>query len=150
MSAPAEYDPRCAFCRIASGADKDAKQIASSPHWVAIFPLQPATLGHTLILPTQHVQDFWAAPADMAAELANAAVLVGNALKAALNPDGLNLISSAGEVAEQTIFHLHLHVVPRWENDGFGKIWPSKQERYSDEQLEDLAQTLRSACKGDL
>jgi histidine triad (HIT) family protein len=67
-------------------------------------------------------------------------------MRSALNPEGLNLITSAGSAAEQTVFHLHMHVVPRWRRDGFGAIWPVEGKRYEDEQLEDVANRLRAAC----
>jgi histidine triad (HIT) family protein len=56
----------------------------------------------------------------------SAAVRVGRIVRRALSPEGLNLITSAGEVAEQSVFHLHLHVVPRWRSDRFGALWPPK------------------------
>jgi histidine triad (HIT) family protein len=114
--------------------------------WVAFFPLEPATPGHTLIIPREHVSDLWAASPELAAELMRAAVQVGRAIQEALAPEGMNLITSAGTVAEQTIFHLHLHVVPRWKRDGFGAIWP-RGTRYEDEVLlEGIADRIRAAC----
>ena len=81
---------------------------------------------------------------DLAAELMRAAVVVGRAIQRALQPDGMNLISSAGSVAEQTVFHLHLHVVPRWSRDGFGAIWP-RGLRYEDPALiEGVAERIRN------
>jgi histidine triad (HIT) family protein len=81
----------------------------------------------------------------MSAELTTAVIRVGRAIGSALKPEGMNLISSSGKVAEQTVFHLHLHVVPRWSDDGFGQIWPP--ERHMDAHLkEDVAQRVRQAC----
>jgi histidine triad (HIT) family protein len=74
-----------------------------------------------------------------------AVIKVGRAIKSALEPEGMNLISSAGEAAEQTIFHLHMHLVPRWQQDGFGRIWPNK-ERWEDVELGDVANRIRQAC----
>jgi histidine triad (HIT) family protein len=75
----------------------------------------------------------------------DAAIRVGRAIEAAVHPDGLNLISSAGASAEQTVFHLHLHVVPRWEHDGFGQIWPDKHD-YEPSAIAEVAQRIRAAC----
>ena len=69
---------------------------------------------------------------------------VGRAIRASLEPDGLNLITSAGETAEQTVYHLHLHVVPRWKKDGFGPIWPLG-ERYENADLGNVAERIRVA-----
>lgn len=74
-----------------------------------------------------------------------AALRVGNAVEVALKPEGMNLITSAGEAAEQTVFHLHLHIVPRWKKDGFGRIWPA-EGHYSDKQLELAARRIRDHC----
>lgn len=72
--------------------------------------------------------DFWEAPAAVASGLAVACREVGRALTDVLAPDGMNLITSAGDAAEQTVFHLHLHVVPRWDGDDIDPIWPTDSE----------------------
>src|SRR5439155_19372097 len=110
---------------------------------------QPETPGHTLIIPRAHIPDLWKAPPSLAADLMSAVVRVGKAITAALAPEGMNLITSAGRVAEQTVFHLHLHVVPRWRRDGFGKIWPPPR-KYTDSQLENIADRIREACSNPL
>jgi histidine triad (HIT) family protein len=69
---------------------------------------------------------------------------IGRAIREALSPDGMNLITSDGSAAEQTVFHLHLHVVPRWHQDGFGQIWPTG-ERYDEEALDGVADRIRAA-----
>jgi histidine triad (HIT) family protein len=75
-----------------------------------------------------------------------AVIHVGRAIDEALDPEGMNLITSAGKTAEQTVFHLHLHLVPRWQQDGFGRIWPL-QDKYEDAGLGDVAARIRSACR---
>jgi len=67
---------------------------------------------------------------------------VGRAIDSALKPEVMNLITSAGKVAEQTVPHLHLHVVPRWQRDDFGSIWPIEGKKYEDAELEDVAAAL--------
>lgn len=91
--------------------------VATYEHVVAFFPLEPATLGHTLVVPRQHVPDIWSLDEDTAAQLARVTVRLSNVMRRALQPEGLNVIQSNGEVATQTVFHLHVHVVPRWEGD---------------------------------
>ena len=138
----------CEFCAIACGQDDSAEIVCSAPLWVAFFPLEPATPGHTLVIPRVHVPDLWETEPDLAGELMRAAVRVGHAIERAVNPEGMNLITSAGSAAEQTVFHLHLHVVPRWRRDGFGEIWP-RGPRYEDEALLDgIADRIRDACAG--
>jgi len=98
--------------------------IAEDRFWIAFFPLEPATAGHTLIIPRVHAPDLWRLDEAIARELMAGVQRVGRAIRTALATDGMNLITSAGETAEQTVFHVHLHVVPRWADDGFGRIWP--------------------------
>jgi histidine triad (HIT) family protein len=134
----------CPFCAIAGGRDTSVEVVHEEADWLAFFPDTPATPGHTLIIPRQHVRDLWAAAPELGAVLGRAVVQVGRAVDAALSPDGMNLISSAGSQAEQTVFHLHLHVVPRWEHDDFGRIWPPK-EPMGEDVREGLAAEIRAA-----
>jgi histidine triad (HIT) family protein len=62
----------------------------------------------------------------------------------------MNLITSAGKVAEQTIFHLHLHVVPRWHRDDFGRIWPIEGKIFQDRELEKVADRIREVMREEL
>jgi len=139
------YSSECPFCAIAAGLDPTVEVICEAPTWVAFFPDDPATLGHTLVIPRAHTRDFWATPAATASDLALGVHAVGQAIRAVLNPDGMNLISSAGIVAEQSVFHAHLHVVPRWPSDQFGDIWPAKQSM-SARVTHDAAAQIRSWC----
>ena len=140
----------CPFCAIAAGRDAQVEIVCSSAEWVAFFPDNPATPGHTLLIPRKHVQDFWEADAALRNELFRAASKVGHAIRHAVKPEGLNLITSAGEAAEQTVFHLHLHIVPRWTDDHLD-IWPPKKAISAElkEDLADLAVAVRAACGED-
>ena len=147
MPTPVIETQSCDFCAIARGDNSNVEVICEAESWIAFFPLNPATPGHTLIIPRKHIADFWKADPDLAADLANAVIRVGCAITASLQPEGMNLITSAGTAAEQSVFHLHLHVVPRWRRDGFGNIWPPGK-RYQDTQLENVADRIRAACTG--
>lgn len=118
----------CPFCRIVRGRDPSVEIVGEATDWVAFFPNAPATPGHTLVVPREHVANYWLLPEDLASDLSIGALRVGNAVQEALGPEGMNLITSSGEAAEQTILHLHLHVLPRWANDNMGPIWPPKHE----------------------
>ena len=135
----------CDFCSIAQGKDQSAEIICEADHWVAFFPLDPATPGHTLVIPRHHFRDLWVLETSLAAELMSAVIRVGQAIGAALSPEGMNLISSSGEAAEQTVPHLHLHVVPRWAKDSFGRIWPPEKPM-SEVLKENVADRVRAAC----
>jgi histidine triad (HIT) family protein len=145
MSASITDLKSCDFCAIARGDHPNVEVICEVDTWVAFFPLNPATPGHTLIIPRKHVADLWEADPDLGVALMSAVIRVGRAIKASLHPEGMNLITSAGTAAEQSVFHLHLHVVPRWRRDGFGDIWPPEKQ-YQDAQLENVADRIRTAC----
>ncbi|GGX49027.1 HIT family protein [Streptomyces chartreusis] len=115
----------CEFCKIAAKIST-AEIIYETDSCLAFFPLNPATKGHTLVIPKQHVTDFTSADLDTFAELSSTALKVGRKLRGVYSPDGMNLITSAGRAASQSVMHLHLHLVPRWTNDKMGKIWPPK------------------------
>jgi histidine triad (HIT) family protein len=119
--------------------------VCEGESWIAFFPPEPATPGHTLVIPRAHARDLWSVSADGGAELMAGVLRVGRAITRALEPEGMNLISSSGHAAEQTVFHAHLHVVPRWHADGFGRIWPPKGP--TDRAVKaDVAERIRAAC----
>jgi histidine triad (HIT) family protein len=135
----------CDFCAIARGDDRSVEVVCEAESWIAFFPLDPATPGHTLVIPRKHVADLWKAEPALGAELIAAVIRVGRAINVSLKPEGMNLITSAGKVAEQTVFHLHIHVVPRWRRDGFGDIWPAGR-KFEDADLANVADRIRDAC----
>jgi len=139
------FDPDCDFCRIAQSPGDRTETICEGADWVAFFPMKPATPGHTLVIPRSHIRDVWALDPEIGGELMAAIVRVGRAIQSALAPEGMNLISSSGEVAEQSVFHLHLHLVPRWHRDGFGRIWPLESSAQQDE-IDNVADLIRAAC----
>jgi len=135
----------CAFCQIIN-REIPAEVIYETATTLAFFPLEPATHGHTLVIPKQHVENFLElAPADIP-ELGMSVLRVGQALRAVLAPEGMNLISSAGEAASQTVMHLHVHLVPRWTNDAVGEIWPPKVPT-PEHVLESVADAIRKFCR---
>jgi histidine triad (HIT) family protein len=134
----------CEFCRIVRG-EEAARVVCSTSDTLAFFPLEPAALGHTLIVPRKHVRDLWSADPQLASSLMATVIQVGRALDKALHPDGMNLISSAGEAASQSIFHLHLHLIPRWANDHIRNLWPPS-EPWGEEVKDEVADLVRDAC----
>lgn len=137
-------DPNCEFCKIIRG-EAEARIVCETEFALAFFPLKPAALGHTLVVPKQHVRDLWSGGYILSARVMEAVLRVGKAIDQALTPDGMNLISSAGAAASQTVFHLHLHIVPRWNNDHIGPIWPPAVP-WSDTMEDDIAELVRNAC----
>jgi histidine triad (HIT) family protein len=136
-------DRDCEFCQIVRG-DRSAHVVADASDALAFFPLRPVCMGHTIVIPKTHVPDLWAAGSPLAAGLMPVVIGVGQAINTTLRPDGLNLISSAGQAASQTVFHLHLHIVPRWPGDHLGNIWPPGPP-LSEELKDQTAAVIRAA-----
>jgi len=110
---------QCVFCQIIAGK-APATVIEQWPDAIAIVPIGPVTPGHTLMIPRAHVADFAEDPVVTAATMARAAELDGRAPAGAAN-----LITSRGRAATQSVFHLHVHIVPRRANDGLALPWYS-------------------------
>lgn len=136
----------CKFCRIIAG-ELPAVIVHESPQAISFFPDKPVTLGHTLVVPRDHVADILTLSDEAADAVLMESRHVGRAIMRALSPDGLNLISSVGEAASQSVFHLHMHLVPRWYGDAFGDFWPKSPE-WSDNDKRAAAKQIRLAAQG--
>jgi histidine triad (HIT) family protein len=136
----------CEFCRIIRG-ETQARVVAETGAVIVFLPLTPATLGHTLVVPKQHVPDIWSLPPVLIDPLAQATLRTAYAIKEAMQPEGLNIINSNGTAASQTIPHVHIHVVPRWEGDEVGEIWPPKESR-SEVIQDSVLIAIRTAFQG--
>jgi histidine triad (HIT) family protein len=136
----------CPFCAIIERVDPDAREIYRDNAVVAFFPQEPATLGHTLVVPRQHIDDIWSLDEDTAAHLARVTVRLADVMRTALHPGGLNIIQSNGAVATQTVLHLHVHLVPRWEGDALGRIWPPETQ-YSERQKDAAWERLHASVR---
>jgi histidine triad (HIT) family protein len=135
----------CAFCDIVANPSR-ARVICEDAHTMAFFPRAPATRGHTLVVPRTHVADLWAMDDTGAQLLMRTVLTVGRALRAVLEPAGMNVINSAGATASQTVFHTHVHLVPRWPGDAMGAIWPPRGAGFRDDaELDRLARRLSGA-----
>jgi histidine triad (HIT) family protein len=148
MPAHVQQGEDCPFCQIAAGRESGIDLIAEDREWVAFFPDSPAALGHLLIVPREHVVDFWQLDSRLALQLVVAAQRLGRAVRRAVGAEGLNLITSAGAAAEQTVFHLHLHVLPRWNGDSL-ELWPDVNPRRSPEELQAAAARIRRELAAD-
>ncbi|MEZ0579273.1 HIT family protein [Nocardioides sp. MH1] len=116
-------DSACPFCNIVDGT-ATADVAYRDDNVIVFLPDEPATLGHVLVVPTEHVPDIWSLDARTAEAVSRITIRTARAAKAAFQLDGLNVIQSNGEAATQTVFHLHVHVVPRYSNDDIAPFWP--------------------------
>ena len=121
-------DGNCIFCKLANG-DIPANMIYEDERFAVILDNGPATRGHCLILPKDHSQDIFDLPEETAAEVMKLAKRMAGRLKDRLSFDGLNIVQNNGAAAGQTVLHYHLHLIPRYENDGQHILWnPTKPD----------------------
>jgi histidine triad (HIT) family protein len=112
----------CVFCSIVSGAEP-AEFVLRDESVVAFMDLHPATEGHVLVLPRRHARDVWEVTAEDAERTIAASLQVASMIRQALAPDGINLVHASGSAAWQTVFHFHLHVIPRYKGDSLVPPW---------------------------
>ena len=121
----------CIFCKIAAG-EIPSGTLYEDEQFRVILDLGPATKGHTLILPKALTANLYELPDETAAEAMKLAKKMALLLKDKLHCDGLNLVQNNGEVAGQTVSHFHLHLIPRYKEDGQKINWvpsePSREE----------------------
>lgn len=112
----------CIFCKIANGEIPSAT-LYEDDKFRVILDLGPASKGHALILPKEHYADIYEIPEELAGEAYKLAVKMAKKLTAVLNCDGFNIVQNNKEVAGQTVFHFHMHLIPRYADDQVGLTW---------------------------
>ena len=115
-------DPDCIFCKIVAG-ELPATIIDEDERTLSFMDIAPATRGHALVVPREHSPDLLGIDADDLAAVGLAAQRLARRAKDRLGADGVNLLNSCGAVAFQTVFHFHVHVIPRYEGDPVRLPW---------------------------
>jgi histidine triad (HIT) family protein len=119
MSTPGS---ECIFCKIVSG-DIPTKKIYEDDQYFAFLDIFPANRGHSLVIPKNHYADIHSMPAEVYGGIAATAKKVADLLQSKLNSEGTTIFQMNKEAGWQTVFHAHMHVIPRWSNDGLHKPW---------------------------
>ncbi|HEY6399317.1 MAG TPA: HIT family protein [Solirubrobacteraceae bacterium] len=133
-------DPDCIFCKIVAG-ELPAQIVGQDERTVAFMDISPATRGHALVVPRQHARDLLDIEReDLAATIA-AAQRLARRVSDRLGADGVNLLNSCGSAAWQTVFHFHVHVIPRYAGDPLRLPW--KPTPGDAEKIAETAQALR-------
>lgn len=134
-------DDNCIFCKIANGVIPSST-LYEDEQFRVILDLGPASRGHALILPKQHFADVCALDEETAAKVLPLGAKIGAAMKKSLGCAGFNLVQNNGEAAGQTVFHFHVHVIPRYEGGPSIVSWtPSK---VSPDELAEIAENIKS------
>ena len=115
-------DPDCLFCKIAAG-EIPATIVDEDERTIAFMDISPATRGHLLVIPRSHAANLHEASEDDVAAVHLAAKRMASLVVERLGADGVNIIQSNGAPAWQTVFHLHVHVIPRYEGDPLKLPW---------------------------
>ena len=135
-------DDNCIFCKIANGEIPSAT-VYEDDDFRAILDLGPASNGHTLILPKNHFADLLELDEATSSKVLALAAKIGAAMKKSLKCDGFNLVQNNGLAAGQTVFHFHMHVIPRYEGGPDMVNW--KPGNPTQEELASLAEEIKAA-----
>lgn len=136
-------DENCIFCKIAAG-EIPSRTIYEDDSFRVIMDISPAAKGHAIILPKNHAADIFELPEEDASKILIVAKKVASAMKKALMCDGVNILQNNGEVAGQTVFHLHVHVIPRYQDDQVKIKW-SPITTFTEEEMDALHKEIVSA-----
>lgn len=128
-------DEKCIFCKIATG-EIPSKTLYEDEQFRVILDLGPATKGHALILPKNHYADLYEIPDETMTDVMKLAKKMAGIMTDKLKCDGFNLVQNNGETAGQTVFHFHMHLIPRYKNDGQVLGW--KAGSPTAEELEEI------------
>lgn len=132
----------CIFCQIASG-NRDAHRIAENSSAMAFLDISPVNRGHTLVIPRRHVPSFLHLSGEETGAMFQLVQRIGQQLKASIpGCEGITLSAADGEAAGQEVFHTHLHIIPRFREDGFG--WRRYGTATGADLLAETASQIRS------
>lgn len=132
-------DDNCIFCKLANGVFP-TNSIYEDDKFNVILDVSPATKGHALILPKEHYKNLYEIPEEVAADAVKLAKRMAVKMTEKLHADGFNLLQNNNEVAGQTVFHFHMHLIPRYEDDGQKLTFVTSEP--SPEELTELKELL--------
>lgn len=133
-------DDNCIFCKIAAGEIPSAT-IYEDEDFRVIMDIEPASKGHALILPKEHYANLYELPEDLAAKVLIVAKKVITKMKDIVGCDGYNVLQNNGEVAGQTVFHYHMHLIPRYKEDDVTIGW--KHDKLTEEIKADVLSKMK-------
>jgi histidine triad (HIT) family protein len=132
----------CIFCKIVNGEIPSAK-VFENEHVFAFLDISQVTKGHTLVIPKIHKENLYELTPEIAKNLFETVPEIAKAIKSEFDPIGLNLVNNNGEHAGQSVFHFHMHLIPRYgKGDGFGVVWKTHNSEYTSEELKKMASDL--------
>ncbi|MEW9675032.1 HIT family protein [Lentibacillus sp. L22] len=137
----------CIFCKIINGDIPSAK-VYEDDQVYAFLDISQITKGHTLVIPKTHTKNIYETSPEVASELFARIPKIANAIKEVYKPIGMNLLNNNEAPAEQSVFHLHIHIIPRYgEGDGYQLGWYTHENDYSSDDLQQIAKEIGTAIK---
>ncbi|WP_456276023.1 HIT family protein [Bacillus sp. AK128] len=142
-----EHKDDCIFCKIVKGEIPCAK-VFENEQVLAFLDISQVSKGHTLIIPKTHKENVFELTPEISQEIFKVVPSIANSIKKQFSPVGLNLLNNNGEQAGQSVFHFHVHLIPRYgKGDGFGAVWKSHANDYTPDQLSSIASTISSGLE---
>ncbi len=136
-------EENCIFCKIAAG-EIPSRTLYEDDSFRVIMDISPASKGHAIILPKNHAANLFEFSDEDAGKIMVVAKKVASAMKNALNCDGFNVLQNNGEVAGQTVFHLHVHLIPRYKDDHVAIKW-TPGVKVPDEEMDEIQEKIKEA-----
>jgi len=118
--------PECLFCKIVAGSIPCTK-VYEDAHVLSFLDIGPISPGHTLLVPKKHYGAIMEMPAGEVAALFEPVAALAAAVRTAVGAEGINVLQNNGPTAGQVVPHLHIHLIPRWPDDGLGFRWPARE-----------------------
>ena len=134
-------DDNCIFCKIANG-EIPTRSIYEDDDFNVILDAAPATKGHALILPKEHYKNIYELDEKIASKVFVLAKKLAGRMTTALGCDGFNIVQNNGEIAGQTVFHFHMHLIPRYADDINREKLCWDHVKFSDDEMEEIKNTL--------
>lgn len=138
-------DSECIFCKIIAG-EIPCISLWEDQETLAFMDINPANPGHALVIPKQHWQDVYTIPDEAIGAVAATARRIATAVRTALTPDGINLVQANGPGAAQSVFHFHMHVLPRYSGDELKLNWRLKLGDM--DQLKPISERIKAVLAG--
>jgi histidine triad (HIT) family protein len=133
----------CIFCKIVAG-DLPSAKVFENDHVIAFLDISQVTKGHTLVIPKVHKENIYEMTPEISKHYFEAVPMIASAIKKEFDPIGLNILNNNGEKAGQSVFHFHVHIIPRYgKGDGFGAVWKTHGNEYTSEQLQEIASKIQ-------
>jgi len=139
------HDPDCIFCKIVK-SELPSWKVFENDDVVAFLDLGQVTKGHTLVIPKVHQKNIYELKEDVAQKLFAVVPKIARAIKEQFTPIGMNLLNNNEKPAMQSVFHYHIHLIPRYgEGDGFGLVW--KTHDTPEDEMKQIAETIANGIK---